>query len=178
MSGSKKAFYYTVAKSLHWVAAFIIAFNLLSGWKLGDFPLPTRQVLIMIHSGIGVTIFLLMLFRFWWRKSHNLYAPPNWWKRPSMMLQWIFYPLVTIQAIIGILQAIFIDYDVRAFGFINFSAIAEANEGLRDLFLDLHGMNAILLILLVLIHGVERSRKAFADDGQQLGQRMQGPPQV
>ena len=177
MSKSKR-FYYTVAKTMHWIAGFFIAFNLLSGWKISDLPMDQKLWVIMIHSGIGVTIFLLMLFRFWWRKSHHLYEPPNWWKRPSMVLQCIFYPLVSIQAIIGILQAIFIDYDVRAFGFINFSAIAEANEGLRDLFLDLHGMNAILLILLVLIHGVERSRKAFADDGQQLGQRMQGPPQV
>jgi hypothetical protein len=29
-------------------------------------------------------------------------------------------------------------------------------------------MTAILLILLILLHGVERSRKAFADDGQQM----------
>jgi cytochrome b561 len=85
---------------------------------------------------------------------------------------WVFYPLLLIQTVIGMLQAVFIDYDVRAFGFINFSAIAEANESLRNLFLDLHGMTAILLIVLVLIHGVDRSRKAFADDGQQMSGQL------
>jgi cytochrome b561 len=167
MSRSKK-FYYTVARSLHWVAAFIIAFNLMSGWIISDFPLEQKLWIIMVHSGIGVTIFLLMLFRWWWRKSHHLYEPPGFWKRPAAVLMWIFYPLLLIQTVIGMLQAVFIDYDVRAFGFINFSAIAEANESLRNLFLDLHGMTAILLIVLVLIHGVDRSRKAFADDGQQM----------
>ncbi|HJP04097.1 MAG: hypothetical protein CL799_05085 [Chromatiales bacterium] len=167
MSGSKRKFYYTVAKVLHWAAAFIIAFNLLSGWRISDFP-EQKHWIIMIHSGIGVTIFFLMVFRWWWRKSHNLYAPPGWWRRPSMLLQWIFYPLLLIQPVIGMLQAAFIDYDVLAFGFINLSAIATADEGLRSLFLELHGLTALLLILLVLVHGVERSRQAFTDDSPQV----------
>jgi len=85
-----------------------------------------------------------------------------------MLLQVIFYPLLLIQPIIGVLQAAFIDYEVLAFGFINFSAIATANESLRNSFLEFHGMTAILLIMLILLHGIERSRKAFADDGQQM----------
>ena len=85
-----------------------------------------------------------------------------------MVLQWIFYPLVLMQVVIGVVQAGFIDYEVLAFGFIPYSAIATDNEGLHGLFLDLHGLTAILLILLVLVHGLERSRKAFADDGQQM----------
>jgi cytochrome b561 len=163
MAGSKK-FNYTVAKVLHWIAAFIIAFNLLSGWKIGDFPLNQKLIIIMVHSGIGTTIFLLMLFRWWWRRSHNLYTPPRWWKRPSMVLQCIFYPLLLIQAVIGVIQAAFIDYEVLAYGFINFSALAEANASLHALFLELHGLTALLLIFLILVHGIERSRLAFTDD--------------
>ncbi len=161
MSGSKKKFNYTIAKILHWVAAFIIAFNLLSGWKIGGFPLNQKEIIIMIHSGIGVTIFILMLVRWWWRKSRDLYTPPGWYKRPSMLLQWIFYPLLLIQPVIGVIQAAFIDYEVRAFGFINFSALAADNEELHALFLQMHGATAILLIVLILLHGIERSRKAF-----------------
>ena len=159
MAGSKK-FNYTVAKTLHWLAGFIIAFNLLSGWRLEDFP-EQKHVLIMIHSGIGTTIFLLMLFRWWWRKSHKLYAPPRWWKRPSMVLQWIFYPLLLIQPILGVALAAFISYEVLAFGFINYSALAADNEYLQSVFHELHGSMAVLLIVLVILHGLERSRKAF-----------------
>lgn len=168
MSGSKKKFNYNVAKTLHWIAAFIIAFNLLSGWKIGDFPLAQKQVIIMVHSGIGTTIFILMLFRWWWRKTRKLYSPPGWWRRPSMLLQVIFYPLLLIQPVIGVLQAAFIDYEVLAFGFINYSALAADNENLHSLFLQLHGLTAGLLIFLVLIHGLERSRKAFANDNSHM----------
>ena len=168
MSGSNKKFYYTIAKVLHWVAGFFIAFNLLSGWKIEDFPLNQKQVLIMVHSGIVTTIFALMLFRWWWRKAHNLYSPPGWWKRPSMLLQCIFYPLVLLQAIIGVVQAAFIDYEVLAFGFIPYSALATANESLHGFFLQLHGATAIVLILLIICHGIERGRFAFIDDGKQI----------
>lgn len=168
MSGSKKKFYYTIAKVFHWVAAFFIIFNLLSGWKIGGFPLDQKQVIIMIHSGMGATIFILMLYRWWWRKTHQLYSPPGWKKKPSMLLQWIFYPLLLIQPVIGVLLAAFIDYEVRAFGFINLSAIAADNEGLYSIFFQSHKMVAILLILLIIIHGIERSRKFFIDDGNHL----------
>lgn len=168
MSGSKKKFYYSVAKILHWVAAFFIIFNLMSGWKIGDFPLNQKQVLIMIHSGIGTTIFILMLYRFWWRKTHKLYSPPGWQKRPSMLLQWTFYPLLLIQPLIGVLLAAFIGYEVRAFGFINYSAIAADNGGLQHAFLRAHEGIAVLLILLIISHGIERSRKFFIDDSKQL----------
>ena len=168
MSGSKKKFYYTIAKIFHWVAAFFIIFNLLSGWKIGGFPLDQKQVIIMIHSGLGTTIFILMLYRWWWRKTHQLYSPPGWKKRPSMLLQWIFYPLLLIQPVIGVLLAAFIDYEVRAFGFINFSAIAADNEGLHQIFLQSHKVVAVLLILFIITHGIERSRKAFIDDSNHL----------
>ena len=104
-----------------------------------------------------------MLFRWWWRRSRNLYTPPGWYKRPSMLLQWIFYPLLLMQAVIGVVQAGYVDYEVLAFGFINFSALAVDNEGMRDLFVQLHGLTAAVLILLVIIHGAERYRTFFTD---------------
>ena len=142
MSGSNTKFNYTVARVLHWIAGFFIAFNLLSGWRLGGFELDIKQIYLMIHSGFGITIFILMLYRWWWRRVHKLYVPPGWWKRPSMILQWIFYPLVLLQAIIGVVQAAFIDYEVLAFGFIPYSALATANESLHGFFLQLHGATA------------------------------------
>ena len=72
-----------------------------------------------------------------------------------MLLQWSFYPLLLIQVIIGVVQAAFIDYEVRAFGFINYSALAPDNEGLHRLFLKAHGLIAALLIVLIVIHALE-----------------------
>ncbi|MDP2326125.1 MAG: cytochrome b/b6 domain-containing protein [Gammaproteobacteria bacterium] len=164
MSGSNKSSQYTVARVLHWVGVVIIGFNLLSGWRLGGFELEIKQVLLMIHSGVGTTIFFLMLFRWWWRKSRNLYNPPRWWKKPTMVLQWVFYPLVVLQVVIGVTVAAFIDYEVLGFGFIPYSSIAADSERLQELFLQLHAINAWLLIALVVVHGIDRGRFAFIED--------------
>jgi cytochrome b561 len=164
MSTSNKKFNYTVARVLHWAAGIIIIFNLLSGWRLGGFPLESKQMLLMIHSGVGTVIFLVMLFRWWWRRAHNLYTPPRWWKRPSLVLQWVLYPLTLLQAVIGVTLAGFIDYEVIGFGFIPYSDLAADNEGLHAFFLQLHGINAWLLIVLIVAHFIERWRMIFIDD--------------
>jgi cytochrome b561 len=160
MSGSKKS-KYTIAKVLHWTAGFFIAFNAFSGWRLDEFEPENLEIIIMIHSAIGIIIFALMLLRWWWRRKHKLYVPPGWFKRPSMVLQVIFYPLLLLQVVIGVFNAAFINYSVRAFGLIDISALADANERLSGIFMELHGLTAITLIVLVLIHGLDRTRGAL-----------------
>ncbi|MEZ5565712.1 MAG: cytochrome b/b6 domain-containing protein [Gammaproteobacteria bacterium] len=164
MTASNQKYNYTVARVFHWIAAAIIIFNLLSGWRLDSFPLDTKVLLVMVHSGVGTTIFALMLFRWWWRRAHNLYAPPRWWKRPSMLLQWVFYPLVLIQVLIGVANAAFIDYPVLGFGFIPYSSLADDKKNLHAVFLQMHTIMAWLLITLVVVHGIERWRLIFVDD--------------
>ena len=75
---SNKPSQYKTAKVLHWIAGVFIGFNLMSGWRISNFDLDIKQVLIMIHSGVGLVVFTLMLVRWWWRKKNNLYTPPNW----------------------------------------------------------------------------------------------------
>lgn len=168
MAATSKKAAYEMAKNLHWVGLVIIGFNLLSGWRLDGFEPEVRGVLLMVHSSVGISIFFLMLFRWWWRRRHNLYSPPRWYKRPSMLLQWVFYPLTLLQVCLGVAVASVIDYEVLGFGFIPFSSIAADSERLQNLFLGWHGSLALLLITLVVIHGLERWRLIFVNDSPQL----------
>ena len=81
-----------------------------------------------------------------------------------MLLQWVLYPLTLLQAVIGVTLAGFIDYKVVAFGFIPYSSLAADNEALQAFFLQLHGINAWLLIVLIVAHFLERWRMIFIDD--------------
>lgn len=87
-----------------------------------------------------------------------------------MLMQWAFYPLLLAQAVIGVLQAAFIDYEIRAFGVINYSALAADNEALQRLFHQVHVLIAVVLILLVVLHAMEKSRSAFVNDSNYLKQ--------
>ena len=158
---STKASQYTVAKVLHWIAGAFIGFNLMSGWRIATFDLNVKEILISIHSGVGIMVFTLMIIRWWWRKKNNLYTPPNWWKRWPIVLQWIFYPLLLIQPVLGFCVALYNDYDVKAFGFVDISSLADSNPVLRALFFDMHTWLAVALIVLVLTHGADRLRVLF-----------------
>ncbi len=62
------------------------------------------------------------------------------------------------------MQAVFKDYKVLAFGFINYSAIAADNDGLFNIFHRLHALTAGLLMLIFLFHVIDKTRKFFKDD--------------
>jgi len=155
---------YNIAKLLHWLIALIVVLMLMSGWRTSDFSLEDKEFIIMIHSGLGTTVFLLMSFRWWWRRSNNLYSPPGWQKRPSMLMQYLFYPLLLMQPVLGMLQAIFIDYKVVAFEMIDYSAMAASDEELFNIFHQAHAVTAGLLILIFLLHVGDKSSKFFLDD--------------
>jgi cytochrome b561 len=161
---SKKS-QYTVAKVMHWAAGLLIAYNLLSGWRLGGFEEGVREILLMVHSSFGVVIFGMMLFRWWWRRVNRLYVPRGWYKRPSMVIQWVLYPLTLVHVIVGGAVASVIDYDIHAFGFIPFSWIAADSKSLEAFFLQQHAIGAWVLIGIVLVHGAERLRKLYVTDG-------------
>lgn len=165
---------YRTAQILHWIAFVIIVFNLLSGWRIDNFEPAVKAILMMIHSGIGTTIFLIMLIRWWWRRKNRLYVPPRWWKRPTMVLQWVFYPLLLIQPVVGLAQAAFADFPVVAYGLIPYSALGPDDPAMRALFLGIHKWIAWILILLVILHALDRGRIFFKDDAATLAAENRG----
>lgn len=165
---------YRIAQTLHWIAFVLISFNLLSGWRIDNFEPAIKAILMMIHSSIGSTVLLLMVLRLWWRRKNRLYTPPRWWKRPTLLLQWVFYPLVIIQVLIGMTQAAFVDFPVIAYGVIPFSSLGPEDPALRALFLGMHKWMAWLLILLVIVHGLDRGRIFFKEDAAGLAAESRG----
>ena len=159
---------YTVAKLMHWTVALVVVLMLMSGWRTESFSLEDREWIMMIHSGLGTTIFFLMLYRWWWRRSHNLYTRRGWQKKPSLLIRWAFYPLLLLQPVLGFLQATRIDYQVLAFGLLDYSALAVSDQGLFDVFHTLHAGLAIVLILILLVHVGDISRRFFIDDTQSM----------
>lgn len=60
--------YTTTAKSLHWLAAFMLAGLVALGFVMKDLPLsPEKLQLYSWHKWAGVTVFLLTLARMAWR---------------------------------------------------------------------------------------------------------------
>lgn len=149
--------YGATAKWLHWLIAFIVIIMLIFGPGLEEMPLDQRQQTIMGHSGLGTLILLLMIIRWPWRLTHEPPGPTAtmgpWQIRLSKIMHWTLYVLLVFQPIFGILQAMYItDYEVVAFGVIDYSSWATDDEDLARIFHIAHGLNAGIISILVAGH--------------------------
>jgi cytochrome b561 len=145
------------AKWLHWSIGIIVIIMLIAGRTMEALPLDEREQIIMIHSGLGTLVLLLMLVRWTWRMSHEPPAPTaNTSPRQiqlAKLMHWSLYVLLVLQPIFGILQAMYItDYSIKAFGVIDYSALAAGDAENAGLFHVLHGLNATILSVLVIGH--------------------------
>jgi cytochrome b561 len=163
--------YGATAKWLHWLVGFIVIIMLIFGRTLESLPLGEREQMIMAHSGLGTLVLLLTLLRWGWRLSHE---PPGatgsmglWQTRLSKAMHWSLYVLLVLQPILGICQAMFItDYEVLAFGVIDYSGLATDNADTARVFHVLHGINATVLSVLVIGHtGAALYHHFFQKDG-------------
>ena len=149
--------YGATAKWLHWSIGIIVIIMLIFGRTMESLPLTEREQIIMVHSGLGTLVLLLMLARWSWRWSH---LPPGptanmspLQERLARLMHWSLYVLLVLQPVFGILQAMYItDYEIRAFGLIHYSGLAEDDAGRARLFHVLHGLNATILSALVIGH--------------------------
>ena len=149
--------YGATAKWLHWLVGVIAIVMLIAGRTLESLPLDERTQIIMVHSGLGTLVLLLMLVRLAWRRTHRPPPLPDGMSANQVRLShWMhraLYVLFILQALFGIGQAMFLsDYEVVAFGFLNYSAMAGDDAGLARVFHVLHGVNSVLLSVLVLGH--------------------------
>ena len=154
---SDTAKYSAAAKWFHWLVGVIVIIMLIFGQGLEALPLDERQQIIMGHSGLGTLVLLLMVVRWSWRLSHEPPGPTANMSalqtRLSKIVHWALYVLLLLQPIFGILQAMYIaDYEVVAFGLIDYSSLAEDNAERARLFHILHGLNATVIMVLVIGH--------------------------
>lgn len=143
-----------VAKALHWIVALFMIVMLTFGWGLEDMEISEKVQTLVIHSSLGVSVFLLMIARLLWRRNHTPPALPDhmpgWQVTASKMSHHSLYFFTILQPLFGLGQSMFADYDVRPFGLM--SVGMGANESLHKIFHVLHGLNGRLLVALVFLH--------------------------
>lgn len=141
---------------LHWVIAIFILVMVGLGWYMEDLPKgPDRSWFFATHKSIGLTVFLLVSVRIVWRLSHR---PPEW---PDTMPPWrqylarrahlLFYVLMCLQPISGYLSSSFSGYKTKYFG-IPLPHWGWKDEMLNELFSEVHEINSILLVSLIVAH--------------------------
>ena len=70
-----------IAKAVHWLVAALAVTVKWLGWGIAWTPrnTPRRDLFVLIHESVGLTILAAMMFRAWWRWRH----PPPPLRLPS-----------------------------------------------------------------------------------------------
>ena len=168
--------YDNVARTLHWVMAILIILMMVAGTNLENLTAEERTRPLMVHSGIGLTLLVLVTIRLWWRLRHP--APPY----PSTMsalqqkfakgVVHSFYALMIFQPIVGLLHAgTYVDTTVSPFGLFNLTTLIPSDVEVTKFFHVLHVWGFSLLATLLIIH-VGATLKHWLINRDQIPSRM------
>ncbi|MGH8597082.1 MAG: cytochrome b, partial [Gammaproteobacteria bacterium] len=148
--------YTRTAMWLHWLIAGLVFTLFALGWYMVDLPKgPDRGASFALHKSLGLTVFLLMLWRLGWRLRHA--APPlpdtvpHWQATVARAVHASFYLLLLLQPITGYLSSSYSGYDTALFG-IALPQWGHHNPPLNELFTEIHVLNSMILLGLVLAH--------------------------
>ncbi len=145
------------AITLHWLVALLIFAAFPLGMYMHDLPLsPHKLRLFSYHKWIGVTIFMLAVFRVSWRLTHRPPPLPErmpaWEKVSAESVHFLLYILIFAVPISGWLMSSAKGFQTVWFGVLPLPDLVNKDKELGDLLLEVHEVLNYLMAGLVLAH--------------------------
>jgi len=162
-----EAVYDRVARALHWLVAALAVIVISLGWAIAGAPrnTPTRDLLLVMHRSVGVTILAVMLFRAVWRWRH----PPPPLPPAVTGLERVLagcthvalYLLLIAMPLAGYVNAAAAGHAVSVFGIVSIPPILAENNLLSQAAIAIHLVAQYLLYPLVVLHIAGALRRGF-----------------
>lgn len=171
MSGADRTYtedYTRTAIVLHWMTVVLImsAFGL--GQYMEDLPLsPVKLKLFSYHKWIGVTVFLLTVFRLSWRAFHP--APPlpekmpAWERLAARTTHFALYGLMLIVPVSGWLMSSAHGFQTVYLGILPLPDLIEKNRETAEQLKMVHSLLNKGLLVLVMGHAAAALKHHFID---------------
>jgi cytochrome b561 len=141
--------YDRVARAPHWLVAALAVFVLSLGGAIAGAPrnTPTRDLLLVMHRSVGVTILAVVLFRAIWRGRH----PPPPLPPTVMGLERVspaaptplLYLLLIAMPLAGYVDAVAAGHAVSVFGIVSIPPILAENNWLSQVAIAVHLVGSI-----------------------------------
>lgn len=169
--------YTGTAKWLHWLAAALIAANLVLGLTMVGMPgiTPTKLRYFNWHKWVGVTVFALVALRLAWRLWHR--APelpgsmPRWERRAAAASHAALYVVMFALPLSGYFYSLAAGFPVVYLGLFPLPVVIAPDPGLKEPLVVLHHLLAWALMALLLVHVGAALKHRFVDHDDVL-QRM------
>lgn len=149
--------YTGVAIALHWIIAGTILVTFALGIYMHELELsPTKLRLYSYHKWIGVTIFLLVLFRLAWRLTHRPPPAPSgmpaWQHHAATAAHAGLYLLTLAIPLSGWLMSSASGFQVVYLGVLPIPDLVGKDKALFEQLKDLHYYLNILMFAVVVLH--------------------------
>lgn len=171
--------YTKTAKSLHWLMAVLFFGMLGLGFYMQGLPLsPDKLKLYSWHKWVGVTVFLLALFRIAWRVTHQPPALPG--SMPRLMQiaahagHHMLYMLMFLIPLSGWLMSSAKGFQTVWFGILPIPDLLEKNKLLGDLLQTVHVSLNYLFIAVLIGHIGAALKHHFIDKDDILTRMLPG----
>jgi len=149
--------YNPVAKSFHWLMAILLFGLLALGFYMHDLPLsPQKLQLYSWHKWAGVTAFLLVWLRMFWRVTHRPPALPA--TMPKLMQfsahagHLMLYALMIVIPLSGWLMSSAKGFQTVWFGVLPIPDLIGKNKELGDLLALVHKSLNLLFVAVIISH--------------------------
>ncbi len=135
--------YTRTAISLHWIIALLIFTVFPLGIYMHDLPLsPHKLQLYSYHKWLGVTVFLLMLIRLYWRLTHRPPAlpqsMPRWERLAAEGVHYLLYALLFAIPVSGWLMSSAKGFQTVWFSVLPLPDLVGKDKALGDALKQLH----------------------------------------
>ena len=167
--------YTKTAMLLHWTTAGLVIAMFALGWTMVELPKgPARGESFALHKSLGMTVFLLTLWRLAWRVRHPpppLPAQiPPWQAALAHAVHILFYLLLVMQPMTGYLSSSFSGYPTSFFA-VPLPQWGRPDPPLNEFFTELHVIGSLALLGLVATH-VAGAISHLLTPGDRLMRRM------
>jgi cytochrome b561 len=150
--------YDRVSRAVHWLIAALAVVVVTLGWAIAEAPrnTPTRDVLLLLHRSVGLTILAMMLFRVGWRWGHPAPPLPPSVTRIETALagstQLLLYLLFIVMPLAGYVNAAAAGHAVSFFGLVSIPPLLPENDRLSQIAIAAHLIGQYLIFLFVILH--------------------------
>src|SRR5712691_569750 len=150
--------YGPVARALHWLVAGLAVIVVALGWAMPGAPRETesREILLLLHRSLGLSILALMVFRIAWRLRHPAPPLPAEFPRVEALAAYadhaLLYLLFLVMPLSGYLNAAFAGHAVSFFGLVAIPPLVAENARLSQAAIAVHLAGQFLIYALVGVH--------------------------